>query len=88
MKTISTIKPRKASPPGKPRRPPRTRLLIDIATLRHDRGITLRDVGKEIKIGSPAICEAENGCTPRLDTALRIAAFLELPVERIWALKK
>ena len=88
MKTISTIKPSKVSSPDRSRRPPRTRLLIDIAALRHKRKITLRDVAQAIKIGGPAICEAENGCTPRLDTALKIAQFLELPVEHIWALKK
>lgn len=88
MKTISTIKPRIVATPNKVRRPPHTRLLIDIATLRSGRRITLRDVEREIKVGTPVMSEIENGCTPRLDTALRIAAFLELPVERIWALKK
>ena len=49
--------------------------------------MTLRAVKKAIGVSDAALCAIEHGCTPRLDTALKLAAFLEIPVERIWALK-
>ena len=69
------------------KRPMNTRLLIDVQNLRESRGVTLRAVKKAIGISDAALCAIEHGCTPRLDTAFKLAAFLEIPVERIWALK-
>ena len=60
---------------------------MDIQDLRQERGITLRQVQKATGISNAVICQLEHGCTPRLDTALRLAAFLEMPVEKIWGLK-
>jgi DNA-binding XRE family transcriptional regulator len=70
------------------KRPPKTRLLTDIATLRRSKGVSLRQVGKATGISIAVLCQAELGCTPALETALKIAAFVELPVEKIWALKR
>lgn len=69
------------------RRPARTRLLVDLRSLREAKGVTLRQVAEATGISNPSLCQTEHGCTPALDTALRLAAFVELPVEKIWALK-
>lgn len=84
---LSQLKPTKHIP-ANPARPAKTRLLVNIKQMRESRGITLRQVEKAIKVSNPALCQIENGCTPRLDIALKIANFLELPVEKIWGLKK
>jgi DNA-binding XRE family transcriptional regulator len=55
--------------------------------MRESKGVTIRQVEKHIKVSNATLCQIEHGCTPRLDSALKIAAFIELPVERIWALK-
>jgi DNA-binding XRE family transcriptional regulator len=68
-------------------RPTKTRLLVDIKGMRESKGVTIRQVEKHIKVSNATLCQIEHGCTPRLDSALKIAAFIELPVERIWALK-
>lgn len=68
-------------------RPTKTRLLVDIQGMRVSKGVTLRQVKKVIKVSNATLCQIEHGCTPRLDSALKIAAFIELPVEKIWALK-
>jgi DNA-binding XRE family transcriptional regulator len=68
-------------------RPSTTRLLVDLQEMRRDRGVTLRQVKKAIKVSDASLCQVEHGCTPSLESALRIAAFIELPVEKIWALK-
>jgi len=69
------------------KRPSTTRLLIDLQGLREGKGITLRQVEKAIKVSNATLCQIEHGCTPSLDSALKIAAFIEMPVEKIWALK-
>ena len=68
-------------------RPTKTRLLVDIQGMRESKGVTLRQVQKVIKVSNATLCQIEHGCTPRLDSALKIAAFIELPIESIWALK-
>ena len=69
------------------KKPSKTRLLIDLQGLRESKGITLRQVEKAIKVSNATICQIEHGCTPSLDSALKIAAFIEIPIEKIWALK-
>jgi DNA-binding XRE family transcriptional regulator len=69
------------------KKPSTTRLLIDLKGMRESKGITLRQVEKEIKVSNATLCQIEHGCTPSLDSALKIAAFVEIPVEKIWALK-
>ena len=69
------------------KKPSKTRLLIDLQGLRENKGVTLRQVEKAIKISNASICQIEHGCTPSLDSALRIAAFIDMPIEKIWALK-
>jgi DNA-binding XRE family transcriptional regulator len=45
-------------------------------------------VEKAISVSNATLCQIEHGCTPRLDSALKIAAFVDIPVEDIWALKE
>lgn len=68
-------------------RPTKTRLLVDIQGMRESKGVTIRQVEKVIRVSNATLCQIEHGCTPRLDSALKIAAFIELPIESIWALK-
>ena len=84
---LTDIKPnQKISATSK--RPTKTRLLIDLQGLRENRGVTIRQVEKAIHISNATLCQIEHGCTPRLDSALKIAAFVDIPVEDIWALKE
>jgi DNA-binding XRE family transcriptional regulator len=69
-------------------RPSRTVLLVDLQAMRLDRGVTLRQVQTALGVNNAVLCQVEHGCTPSLETALRLAAFVELPIEKIWALKK
>lgn len=68
-------------------RPAKTRLLVNIQELRQTKSVTLRQVEKATGISNASLCQVEHGCTPALETALTLAAFLELPIETIWALK-
>jgi DNA-binding XRE family transcriptional regulator len=86
MKTITTLKPHRNRNALFTRRPPKTHLLIDLAAIRRERGVTIHQVSHETGLGAPMLCEIEHGVTPRLDTALRLATFIEQPVEKIWAL--
>jgi DNA-binding XRE family transcriptional regulator len=83
---LSQMKPRKRVAITA-QRPTKTRLLVDLQGMRESKGVTIRQTEKAIKVSNATLCQIEHGCTPRLDSALKIAAFLELPVEMIWALK-
>jgi len=83
---LAQMKPKKRIAVN-PARPPKTRLLVDLQDMRRSRGVSLRQVQKAIGVSNASLCQIENGCTPSLDNALRIAAFVEHPVERIWALR-
>jgi len=66
----------------------KVRLLVDIKAMREKRGVTLRQCEQASGISNALLSQIEHGMyTPRLDTALRLASFLQLPVESIWALK-
>ena len=66
----------------------KVRLLVDIKAMRAKRGVSLRQCEYASGISSALFSQIEHQeFTPRLDTALRMAAFLQLPVESIWALK-
>jgi DNA-binding XRE family transcriptional regulator len=69
------------------KKPTKTRLLVDLQGLREGKGVTIRQVEKAIQVSNATLCQIEHGCTPRLDSALKIAAFVDIPVEKIWALK-
>jgi DNA-binding XRE family transcriptional regulator len=69
------------------KKPTKVRLLIDLQGLRESKGVTIRQVEKAIKVSNATLCQIEHGCTPRLDSALKIAVFVDIPVEKIWALK-
>jgi DNA-binding XRE family transcriptional regulator len=68
-------------------RPSKTRLLVDLQGMRESKGVTIRQVEEAISVSNATLCQIEHGCTPRLDSALKIAAFVDLPVEKVWALK-
>ena len=63
------------------------RLLVDLKRMRRERGITIRQAGAALGISSGIVCQIENGCSPSIESALRFAAFVDVPVEKIWALK-
>jgi DNA-binding XRE family transcriptional regulator len=69
------------------KKPTKTRLLVDLQGLRESKGVTLRQVEKVIGVSNASLCQIEHGCTPSLESALKIAIFVEIPVEKIWALK-
>jgi len=68
-------------------KPSKTRLLVDLKRLRESKGVTIRQVEKVINVSNATLCQIEHGCTPRLDSALKIAAFVDIPVEKIWELR-
>jgi DNA-binding XRE family transcriptional regulator len=88
MKTLSQMNPRKHRQITSARsRTSPTKLLVDLAQMRRDRGISMRQVEEVIGVSNASLCQIENGCNPSLEAALAIAAFVEMPVEKIWALK-
>lgn len=83
---LSDFKPTKRQP--RTQRPSKTVLLVDLKAMREEHGVTLRQAQAAFGVNNSALWQAEQGCTPSLQTALRIADFVEMPVEKIWALKK
>lgn len=86
MKTLSQLKPRmrrvfKNLPDGD------TKLLINLRVLRKEKGISLRHAAIAAEVSPATLCRLEAGGEASLPVALRIAAFVELPVESIWGLK-
>lgn len=65
-----------------------TVLQVDITELRKSRGISLHQASEAIGIKVGVLFDAERGKTPRLDTALRLAEFIDLPVEKIWMIRR
>ena len=70
------------------RRMPSTRLLIDLSTMRRMRGVTMRKAADATGVSIAVFCQIEQGCTPSLATALKIADFVDMPIEKIWSLKR
>lgn len=88
MKKLSDLKPSKRNSRSPSRISTTVNLLVDLGALRKSKGVTLEQVGQAMSLSCAAICHVERGCTPSIETALRYAAFVELPVEKIWALKR
>lgn len=61
-------------------------LLIDLRGLRKEANLSVDRVAQLSGIGRSIIARMEIGDTPNLATALRMARFLETPVEEIWGL--
>lgn len=90
MKLLSEITPgnRKPGPKKKNvRQPANTRLLVDLRAMRESYGLSLRDVHKATGIGVATLLRTEQGATPSLENALRIAAVFGLSMEKIWAIR-
>lgn len=87
MVKLNSIKPR---PPKKRTwlHKAETVLLIDLAKLRTDKGITLRDAAKACGLMTGTYYRIECGGTPSYRAAFKVAAFIDLPMEKIWKLAK
>jgi len=88
---LSDLHPKVKQPRDRVRPKRRTgtvRLLVDLSKMRRERGVTLRQVADALKISTSVLCQIENGCTPSIESALRIASFIGDPVEKIWALNR
>ena len=62
------------------------KLLLDLRGMRLNRGITLRQIETATGISNPVWSQIERGKPPSISTALKIAAFVEMPIEKIWTL--
>ncbi len=65
--------------------PPPVILRIDIRALRKEGKMSLETWQELIGIDKSILARCETGATPCLAHALRIARFLHVPVEEIWA---
>lgn len=62
------------------------RLAADLRKMRVDRGVTLRQIEAATGISNASWSQIERGKPPSIQTALKIAEFIGLPIEQIWAL--
>lgn len=88
---ISEITPTYKKPGPKRQRPLReanTKLLVNLGSVRQKYGLSLRDVSGNSDIDTASLLRAEQGATPSLENALKIAKLFDIPVEKIWALKR
>ena len=63
-----------------------TKLKMDLKTLRTEAGYSVGKVAKLSGIPDSVISRIEVGESPSLGTALRLARFLQVPIEEIWGL--
>jgi len=68
------------------RRTGSVKLLLNLSQIRREHGVTLRQAADALHISLGVLSQIENGCTPSLESALNLAAFINRPVENIWAL--
>jgi DNA-binding XRE family transcriptional regulator len=61
-------------------------LLVDLTAIRQKHGITVAQAAAACGFTYAVWQRLEAGGSPSLDTALRIARFIEMPVEQIWAI--
>ena len=64
----------------------KVKLLLDLRRMRIERGITLRQIEAATGLANAIWSQVERGKSPSIETALRIASFVETPIEKIWAL--
>ena len=65
----------------------RTNLLVDIRSMRVDKGLTLRSAAEASGVSHTTLWRIELGREPDLWTALMLARFYEIDVQKIWMLK-
>jgi DNA-binding XRE family transcriptional regulator len=63
-------------------------LLLDLRGMRREAGMPLAEVVKLSGVCKSNYERLQNGATPSLDNALKLARFLRMPVEEIWKLKE
>jgi DNA-binding XRE family transcriptional regulator len=61
-------------------------MLIDFREMRRQKGLTLRDCAVSA-IDKSTLLRIELGAEPSLVNALKFAKFLDIPVEKIWAVR-
>jgi predicted transcriptional regulator len=74
-------------------RPPRVsgdtvEMIFDPRRLRERHGVSLREVAEASGVSHATIARVEVGWVPSVENALKLAAFYELPVEKMWRLKE
>jgi len=62
------------------------KLLMDLRELRHEAGVQASQVSAKSGIARSSYLEIENGRRPSLDTALKLARYLQIHVDEIWGL--
>ncbi len=59
-------------------------LLVDIRALRREENVGVKKAAEWMRVPPPRLDRIEDGATPSLGNALKIAAFMRMPVEQIW----
>jgi len=62
-------------------------LVLNMRGLRKEAHVSLNSVAELSGIHKSILARIETGALPSLSNALRLARFLQTPVEEIWALK-
>ena len=62
------------------------KLLLDLRGMRREAKMPLAEVWKLSGIRKSNYARLQNGASPSLDNALKLARFLRMPVEEIWSL--
>jgi DNA-binding XRE family transcriptional regulator len=62
-------------------------LKVDIQALRHQGGMSLKEWAGIVHVSKAVLSRIENGTNMQLDTALKIARFLNMSIEEIWTLE-
>lgn len=63
-----------------------TILLCQAKAMREVLGLSQSDVGRAIGCSTATVGSIERGSPPRLDVAMRLAAWHEVPISAIWTL--
>jgi len=63
-------------------------LRMDLRALRNEAGVSASYVAGKTGMGLSTYARVETGAPPSLANALKLAKFLELPVEEIWGMEE
>jgi transcriptional regulator with XRE-family HTH domain len=63
-------------------------LRMDLRALRNEAGVSASYVAGKTGMGLSTYERVETGAAPSLANALKLAKFLELPVEEIWGMEE
>ncbi len=67
------------------RKPSQQKLLCHLRELRLRRGLRLRDIADATALSPSRLWDYEHGFQrPRVDVALKVSEYLQVPVHRIW----